>query len=97
MREKKHSKHIRAGNLVCVIRDGCRTFDASVTWIDSCGVRHKGQNAYIARGTIGLVLATGKKTDSITGGTCTILTEERKLEIVGNYWIYFEVIKREKE
>lgn len=96
MREKKHIKHIRAGNLVRVITNDWIGFDHSVIITSRYGERLTGEEVRLVKGDIGLVLETG--ISSISGrGTCVILFGERKLNGVGDFWHDFERVKRDGE
>lgn len=99
MREKKHSKRIRAGNLVRLL-SGHYTTDPNAIWFDRWGQRQVGREIYLGKGEIGLVLEIGEQGDPYFGRPqkfCVVLFEERRLRFVGDYWYYFERVKRENE
>jgi len=99
MKEKKHDKRIRAGNLVRLL-SGTYVTDTNAIWFDRYGQRHVGRELYLATGELGLVLETGQETEKIFGRQqkyCMVLIEERKLKILGNYWGILERVKRESE
>jgi len=91
---KKHTKHIRAGNLVR-FTSGHYVIDSNATWNDRYGRRHVGREIYLAKGDVALVLETGF---NVIGKSkreyCIILLEDRKLKIDGAYWFSFEKIKQ---
>ena len=94
MKEKKHPKHIRAGNLVR-FTSGLYVTDSNAIWIDRYGQRHVGRDILLAKGDVALVLETGLHVMSKTKSEyCIILFEDRKLKIDGAYWFKFEKIKQ---
>ena len=99
MKEKKHDKHIRAGNLVRLL-SGTYVTDTNAIWFDRYGQRHVGRELYLATGEIGLVVEIGRGTEPVFGrpqNYCMLLIEERKLKIAGNYWGILERVKRDSE
>lgn len=99
MREKKHSKRIRPGNLVRVLSPSY-VMDPNVIWYDRYGVRHNGREVHIPKGELGLVLEIGEEPGGMFGRPqkyCVILFEDRKLKFIGAYWYNLERVKRAGE
>ena len=91
---RKHSRHLRAGNLVKVDSYyealGFAPDETRPVW-ERNKLFYEAPHVRVAPGTIGLILETGKQPADRGGEPfCVILFEEVKMKFFGEYWFRFK-------